>query len=1099
MRNLLIFSLLIFLSTGFAQNSDTLSAVEKSAKLIELGIELYDNNDYEGALNLFDTVAISDPNYGWAVYEKALCYWQMDNLDSALVYSREALSLRPDDVDIVIGAGSIFDDAGLSEEAIKLLETSLNKWPYNANLMYNLGLCYIRNNRLQDAENVILKGIIIRPFHANSHLALARLNFKMGRLARSYIAYNMSALMQPIIKTLSEYENCIDGSRDSLNYEYLYQYPSDGNNYQKWEQLDYLMKTGLAFNQEYVYNADFDFLSARQSHLLFKQMNYDKEDKCLYNQFYVRFFKELINNGRYNTYLYYSLKELSNDKVTSWISKNQNELNSFVSWAQSYFNEKRSYKYCPSNEALGLRMLHFDENNNFLGEGLMEEKKNLIKSGSWIHTRSNGSITEKGAYINDIITGEWLIYGPNGLPRQKLQFKDGELDGDCFSYDPKGNVTGMHPRKKGISDGYERFFTSAGLLLSEYNTIDGKIEGTATEYSYPGFFVKTTSYVNNKAEGPFTEKWLTGDIKTEGFYKDSLIEGSLTTWYPHSVKESTGIYTKDVLTGSLTKYHPNGVKSEEQTHDEEGLISGIKYYYNHEGGISQKDSLYSKGVLNGFKYMYYADGRISSIQEIKNDSIVGVKSYDSSGNLIYQAVEDEKKSLYFKTHFNDGLVESEGKLQNGLYEGEWKNYFTNGNLKSVYKFEKGKQNGKQYLYYSNGELKEEFNCKEGILNGMAVIYYSNGIIQKTGNLLNGEHDGEIIYYYANGKLQSKSFFDKGVQAGRIIQYNPKGDIKQEEFFSNEGKSYRKKLYNHLGNVSLDIEYEFDTIRYSELYPSGKIKHKGAIFDNSRHGIFEWFYPNGQLERKEHYIYGVLNGTVTNWEFNGNISSEVPYIMNNIHGNIKWYNIGKVNASDPYEMNTNQGLYLSFHSNGRLQRKIPFVNDLREGEYYHYSPDSMLMHKLLYSQDLIKEVTFLNPQGNYVKPIIISKGKQDIVTNYANGKVSTKFTLENGLFAGKLIIYYPSGKIFSETDFIKGDINGSRKSYFPNGNLKESSEFNNDKRDGSYLLRHENGHKAKEGNFIMNYEDGEWLIYNESGKLTHKLFYDCGELYEIINL
>lgn len=1099
MKNFLVISLLLFTTVGFSQNADTLSAVKKSAKLIKLGIELYDNDDYTGALNIFDSISDCDPNYSWAIYEKALCYWQLNNLDSAMFYSLEALSLSPDDVDITIGTGSILNDAGRTTEAINLLESSLKKWPYSAGLLYNLGLCYVRSGRMQEAENTFLKGIILRPFHANSHLALARANFKMGRLARSYLAYNMAVLMKPTIKSLSEFESCIDGSRDTLNLEYLYQYPSNTNNLRKWEELDYLMKTGLAFNENYSYDGDFDYLTARQSHLLFNQMIYDRTDTCLFNQFYIRFFKELFNTGKYNTFLYYSLNELSSEKVSSWISKNRNELDAFISWAQTYFNEKRSYKYCPRNEASGYRMLHFDEDDTFLGEGIMEEKKNLVKNGKWVHTASSGRITEKGEYLNDLATGEWLIYGQNGSPNQKLQFKDGELDGECFSYDPKGNITGIHPRKNDEIHGFERYLTSSGKLISEYKSVDGKIEGLFTEYNYPGFFVKTTNFKNNKAEGSFEEKWLSGQIKTEGFYKDSLIEGPVTTWYPNSAKETTATYSNGILTGKHTSYYPSGNISEVQTYDEEGLLTGIKYYFNPVGNISQKDSLYSKGILNGLKFIYFDNGQVSSIQEVRNDTIIGVKSFDGKGNLIYKAEIDNDKSLSFKLHFIDGLVEREGNLKNGLFDGELKYYYPNGNLKSVLNFEEGEQNGKQTLYHPNGELKEVFFCKDGYYHGSDVIYYSNGVIQKKGNFFNGEHDGEITNYHPNGNLQSRVFVVEGKQAGRSIQYNSKGNVKEVEYFDNEGKSYRKIFYNHSGDVSLDIKYEYDTIQYTELYPSGVAKHKGAYVDNNRHGTFEWYYPNGQLERSEQYLYGFLVESIKSFDFTGMLIAELPYVMNNIDGQIKWYNDGKITAIDPYVMNSNQGMYIDYYRNGRVKRKIHFLDDSREGEAFYYSPDSMLMFKILNNQDIIKEITYMNAQGNYVKPIVIRKGSQDVVTYYSNGKVSAKFTLLDGLYSGRFYSYYPTGKPFSETDFVKGDINGISKFYFSNGNLKELIEMKNDKQDGSYVLYHENGQKAKEGRYIMNYEDGEWRIFNESGKLTYKLYYDCGELYEIVKM
>ena len=77
--------------------------------------------------------------------------------------------------------------------------------------MYNLGVCYLSAGDPVKAEEALLKSLRINPFHAKSHMAVAKANFAMGRIAQSYLAYNMAILISPGLKNLKEFGNAITG------------------------------------------------------------------------------------------------------------------------------------------------------------------------------------------------------------------------------------------------------------------------------------------------------------------------------------------------------------------------------------------------------------------------------------------------------------------------------------------------------------------------------------------------------------------------------------------------------------------------------------------------------------------------------------------------------------------------------------------------------------------------------------------------------------------------------------------------------------------------------------------------------------------------
>ncbi|HOP14657.1 MAG TPA: hypothetical protein PLH09_11840, partial [Lentimicrobium sp.] len=107
MKKSILISLLALVVSFSAVSQTGQSALDQSTSLVERGIELYDNNEFHKAIEVFDSVSPCDPNYAWAIYEKSLCRWQLDENDEAYRLCRQAHTLNPSDAAIAITLGSI--------------------------------------------------------------------------------------------------------------------------------------------------------------------------------------------------------------------------------------------------------------------------------------------------------------------------------------------------------------------------------------------------------------------------------------------------------------------------------------------------------------------------------------------------------------------------------------------------------------------------------------------------------------------------------------------------------------------------------------------------------------------------------------------------------------------------------------------------------------------------------------------------------------------------------------------------------------------------------------------------------------------------------
>jgi len=1095
MKKLISFAIILFLFSFsqklIAQNSETDST--SSHLLIEKGIGLHDEGKYDEAIRIYNSISKCDPNYWWACYESALSYYDLDKPETALSLCRESEDLNPENAATAALTGSILDDLGKTTEAIAYLKIALTTWPYNQGLLYNLAVCYTKSGQFEDAEEILIRSIRINPYHKASHLLLAKINFYMGRVAQSYLAYNMAILLNPRVSYINEFEKAITGKMDTLSHPYKYPYPS-GTDHKKWDELKWLLQSELSFNEGFEYDYKVSYLTIRQSLMLFRKMSYEPSDTSLYNQFYVRFYSELMKKNYFETYLNYSFKNTDNKIVAGWLKDNQEKIDEFIKWAQTAINTYRKFGFSTLNENKNEVVYHYNDKGNLASIGKQKTEPSELKYGDWITIKSDGGIEEKGPYVDDKLEGEWFIYWPNGQVKQHLVFQDNKLNGNILTYYPNGAKDGIFPFANGKKEGLHESFLSSGKLISSSTYQDGKLNGKVSLYYVNEGYMRESFFDAGKPEGKVTERWLNGVLKSEVTAKDSLYEGPARTWYANSNLETEGFYKAGVSTGKYVNYFSNGSKSSEGEYDDNEELTGKRTSYYRNGKIQSEESPYVGGSLTGTAVTYYPNGAIRYKRTYKDDKTIKLECFDANGKSLYTA-DESNGSINFRTYYPDGILETDGKLLDDERDGKWIIYNPQGKIVQDLMYSGGQQSGKQKKYYDNGILKEQYTCDSSYIVGPYEEYFSTGQIKTKGLYDKNGRTGEWTSYYSNDSVQSKLFYSENVRVGRQFFFSPKGKISSDEYFNDEGESIRLKLYDHEGKMQ-DQKYEYDSVLIKDYYPSGALKFSILKVNNVNHGIIETYFPNGKLKSQKPFIYGLDNGIAKRWDYNGNLAVEVPYVMGNRDGQVKGYVDGILSYTDTYEDDLSQGPYTEYYNNGKPMRITVYADDQKHGNADYFARDSSFMYRLVYSENVLKAYACKDAKGNFLPEKPIDLNTKEIVCYYPDGKISGRMSLKNGEFDGVSKSYHPNGKLMSERVFSNGNLEGVLKSYFENGNQQELITFKNDERDGLYELYFENGKKQIAGQYLAGQEEGTWSIYNQAGKLVNTLYYDNDEIYDI---
>lgn len=1066
-----------------------------SDSIINQGMEFYDNGEYSKAIANYEKVSKCDPNYGWTCYEMALSYYYNDENLKALEKCKECLFLKYEEPYVYSLMGSILDDIGRNSEGIELLKGALSRWPYNQNIIYNLATCYLNNKEPLKAEELLLRSVLINPYHMRTHLGLAKANYMMGRITQSYLAYNMAVIISPSVKNITAFEEAISQKPDLLSEEYKYPYPA-GYDSKKWDNIKDLLRSELSFNEDFEYNYKVSYTITRQSLMLFRKLTFDQADTSIYNRLYSRFFVDLFNKIGFETYVNYVLKNVNREEVDEWNKKNEDKIKLFVNWAQTFLNKGRQYGFYFQDEQNVRKTYHFDEDGNLTSIGESRDKDGTeIKNGLWIYIDDKGYISQKGIYKNNMVEGEWFVYWPGGKVKKDLKFVNDKLESNCRFYHPNGALNSTIEYKSDERNGKGEWYSPSGLLTNTNIYSAGLANGPGVFINYDEGFTRNMDFERDTLVNDYTEKWFNGNPKKESHYLKGNLNNRYIEWYTNLSMETEGNYRNDTVIGKYYSYYPNKQVSREYEYDLNGKLINKITSYDRSGNITSVEGDYTEGILNGFQTDYSKTHKKIRTVFYKNDTITEVQCFDTTGRQIYIATAADKK-IYMKSFYEDGIIRSEGWLVNNEREDNWKFYNPLGILESENQYSQGMQNGIQRNYYVTGQVEKEYTASGNYILGDYREYFINGHLEMEGIYDSVGQKGVWIYYYENDSISSKYFYNDGHVAGCAFHYYTNGKLRSQEFFNEEGNSKRQILYGPEGDVLLDKDYEYGTHTLETHYPNGKIMERKAFCDNQLNGPYEFYFPNGQIAVKIEYDHGRITGTHKSWAADGQLTYEMPYNMGLSEGEGKWYEEGKLSLVRYYEQDKIQGKSINYHFNSQKAKESEYVDDKRNGYTDYYSPEGLLMYHIHFIDEVIKGYSYPDKNGTLIKEIPIADTTTLVVTYYQNGKMSAKFQLYKGLYHGKLFTYYSTGKVLREATFNYDNSEGADKNYYPSGKLREIINYSLDNRHGLYELYYENGQKKISGTYFISNREGEWKLFNQDGSLKETDIYRNGVLYEI---
>lgn len=418
-------------------------------------------------------------------------------------------------------------------------------------------------------------------------------------------------------------------------------------------------------------------------------------------------------------------------------------------------------------------------------------------------------------YKNDKLHGAYTKYNWLGEVIESSNYEEGYLDGR--SIERNNLITTYSNYKNGLEDGYyQTYITLPGrdsILLYDLNFQDGALQGKSEAYhingqlAKRGFFLNGESiddyeafdslgfryhYVKFEYSYPVEEKlWEENQLSVRYLFdwqdsidfvprditqseslerlvaKMGLIDDYLTLPY---YGRST-LVDKDNIKYHMTKYYPNDTIARDGDLDD-GKKVGHWKFYDYYGELlyevdyfdtifSLNDSIRfkSRGILTDFSPEGDTLYKAHIIEKFEKYDCSHTDHYEIRQLYTIWEADDSlgRMNGYVRNFYDNGVLQSEGQLKDGLPTGPWKLYDPFGKLNQYGYYVQGKRNGR----WLSGDLSKTKYLGDICLNPnlpdlKREIRYRENLLDIT------------ITNFKLGKVLNKQFYDLDMNEFRDV-------------------------------------------------------------------------------------------------------------------------------------------------------------------------------------------------------------------------------------------------------------------------------------------------------------------------------------------
>lgn len=1062
-----------------------------SSEIYEEAMEANMKGDYDKAYNLFMKIHENDTAYFDALVGAGSSASELDHYDTCrMVYEKGLASklFNPERATFYNNLIHAYIQLENYDKALEIVTSALEEYPRYYLLHYNHSSILMELKKYDEALIAAQTCVRYNPRYLWGHVRISELCHRAGDLTKAALALNAASVYGAL-------ESAGVGVVVRLQSLYNDEKPEEGSiklNYPEEEsftEIDELISNQLAKNKQYKVKNKLGYDFIKTNHLVLEKIAYDPNDKGFFNQNYVRFFKDVFTQGKFEMWSYYQCAGIDEAKTQKLLKKKMPKLKEFYGWMDATYTEYMNDRMILENGTYVKNRLKHNVSFGFDEEFDEVDGK---PSGQYIGYQDN-FIASKGQYDSNVkqdgtweyyhqgilsirvdlkageLEGERIEFYKNGAKERILNFKDGKITGTIINFYKSGMKLNEVPlNDEGNEEGQVKYYHTNGQLKFDITFVNGKKEGKFLEYYDNGQMAADMNYKDDKLDGEYKVYHRNGQLRIDGNYKADERDGDWKYYYADGKLKEEGKYVNGDYAGVWNSFHRNGNKDEVVTYGENGKRKGVYNEYNEAGEL----------VLE---------------YEYKGEEIISYKSFGKDGKVLSEKTKT-KKELDFERFHENGNISVRGQFYKDYAVGEWSYYNYYGQIKSTKNFnDEGELEGVYITYFDNGELDSKSNYKDGMLDGYYEEYYQNGQMYCQGNFEDDQRVGLWAYYWKDGSLKSEYYYINGEVVGMVKTYDEKGVLNEEIQYYED---FFEKLYAYdsKGNMYNLQTLELGTGKITFTDANDELSQQTEYLGGEKNGEEIGYFDNGKVRFRGSYLNGNMEGKWTYYDRFGNVTSEGNFVNGEQDGMWKYYDNGKLTLESTYDNGVLNGDRIWYYTNGKVEQKRPYYYGARHGETVYYDALGKVRYFKYHNYGEYLGYAESDASGKPKAMIAYGGVNSTFEPKFSNGKTAVKYTEKDGEIEGELISYHSNGQIKEQSNYKAGEFDGEFKEFYVSGHKKQEGTYKSDLKHGTFKKYYSNGKLRSVETYFMGELYGPAEYYDKNGRLIEKLeFYNARKI------
>jgi len=173
-------------------------APDDAQALVKQGVTLYDQGKYDEAVLRYRQALKLAPDNFTAQYELAMTYGALGRNEEVVDLCRKLLKNNAEASDnVYVTYGTALDDLKKPQEAVKIYQAGIRKFPDSGLLYYNLGVTQAGLRQYDEAIGSQQRAVRLNPSHASAHRVLAILTAAEGNRVPAILEYVRFLQLEP--------------------------------------------------------------------------------------------------------------------------------------------------------------------------------------------------------------------------------------------------------------------------------------------------------------------------------------------------------------------------------------------------------------------------------------------------------------------------------------------------------------------------------------------------------------------------------------------------------------------------------------------------------------------------------------------------------------------------------------------------------------------------------------------------------------------------------------------------------------------------------------------------------------------------------------